>query len=149
MKKNQDKEKPLFSLIFREIEKICIRRKRNAALRSRTEKETGLVQARLSRWVAEGKHLVKYNCMDDILEDLDLTSYELTYYCSTRLKKTFLCWRKELRMEEAKRMLLDHPEMPACQVGRALGITDKSNFRHQFKSVTGLTPSEWRKKFKK
>lgn len=79
MKKNQDKEKPLFSLIFGEIEKIRIRRKRNAALRSRTEKETGLVQARLSRWVAEGKHLVKYNCMDDILEDLDLTSYELTY----------------------------------------------------------------------
>ena len=52
-------------------------------------------------------------------------------------------------LEEAKRMLLDHPEMPACQVGRALGITDKSNFRHQFKSVTGLTPTEWRKKFKK
>ncbi|MBQ8061440.1 MAG: AraC family transcriptional regulator [Bacteroidales bacterium] len=149
MKMNSDKENLLFSLIAGKIGRIRGKRKMNAEQKSRAEREMDLVETRLSRWVAEGKHRIKYGCLEDILFDLDLTSYELTLYCSTRLKKTFLCWRKELRMEEAKKMLLEHPDMPAYQVGKALGITDKSNFRHQFKSVTGLTPSQWRVKFKK
>ena len=53
---------------------------------------------------------------------------------------------KELRIEDAKRMLISSPETPASKIGESLGISDKADFRHQFKSVTGLAPSEWREK---
>ena len=108
-----------------------------------------MVEARLSKWVAEGKHRLRYDSMDDILEDLGLTGDELCSYCSGRLGKTFLTWRKELRMKEAMKLLLASPEIPACKIGASLGIEDKSNFRHQFKSVTGYTPDGWRKKYQK
>ena len=137
MKQNLNKEKLLLARIAAHLKRVRCRRKKEADEKARTGKTLDLVQARLSRWVAEGKHRIKYGCMED------------TLYCSARLKKSFHCWRKELRMEEAKKMLLEHPEMPAYQVGIRLGITDKSNFRYQFKSVTGMTPSQWRDKFKK
>ena len=78
--------------------------------------------------------------------DLDLTGEELSFYCSTRFGKTFLTWRKELRIEEAMDLLLKFPVIPASKIGLSLGIKDKSDFRHQFKSVTGMTPREWREK---
>ena len=52
-------------------------------------------------------------------------------------------------MADARKMLLDFPDVPVSKIASDLGIDDKSNFRHQFKSVTGLTPSEWRQKFLK
>ena len=113
------------------------------------KKTMTMVGSRLDSWVAEGKYRLWYDSMDRILEDLGLTAGELSMYCTTKLKKNCLTWRKELRMADAKRMLLEHPEMPASKIGKSLGIMDKSNFRHQFKSVTGLTPSRWREKFQK
>ena len=113
------------------------------------KKTMDLVGLRLESWVAEGKYRLWYGSMDSILEDLGLTAGELSMYCTAKLKKNFLSWRKELRMEDAKELLLKHPEVPASKIGKCLGINDKSNFRHQFKSVTGLTPSQWREKFQK
>lgn len=149
MKKHQNKEKLLLSRILAEVARVIDRRDRGIGNRQMEKRTLEIVEERLERWVAEGKHRLKYDSMDGILEDLGLTSEELSKYCTARLKKNFLSWRKDLRMEEAKKLLLESPDKPACKIGKDLGITDKSNFRHQFKSVTGLTPSQWRKKFQK
>lgn len=118
-------------------------------LRHARKKDMARVRRSLDRWLRDGKHRKEYLSMDHVREDMGLVADELRTYCSRKLKKTFLVWRKEIRMEEAKRMLIDYPDLPACMVGRALGIKDKSDFCHQFKSVTGCTPDEWRKKYLK
>jgi AraC-like DNA-binding protein len=103
------------------------------------------VEERLGQWVAQGRHYENYKSMDDILDELGLTGEELSLYCSKVLKKKFLSWRKELRLEDAKKLLLEHPEAPVCHIGYAVGMNDKSNFRRQFKDYVGYTPLEWRK----
>ncbi|MBR1928074.1 MAG: AraC family transcriptional regulator [Bacteroidales bacterium] len=122
-----------------------MRIKRNAEAEL-ARKVIGMVGSRLEEWVAEGKHKICYPSIDEILKDLDLTGEELSFFCSTRFGKPFLTWRKELRIEEAMDLLVRFPEIPAYKIGKSLGIKDKSNFRHQFKSVTGMTPSEFREK---
>lgn len=112
----------------------------------RARKVLSMVDKRLGDWVAAGKYKLNYSSIDDILKELDVTSDELSYFCATRFGKSFLTWRKELRIEEAKRMLVDYPRIPAYKIGKSLGIADKADFRHQFKSATGMTPSEWREK---
>ncbi len=112
----------------------------------RARKVLSMVDKRLGDWVAAGKYKLNYSSIDDILKELDVTSDELSYFCATRYGKSFLTWRKELRIEEAKRMLVDYPRIPAYKIGKSLGINDKADFRHQFKSATGMTPSEWREK---
>ena len=105
------------------------------------------VEERLGKWVGDGRYRVKYGSMDEILDELGITGDELRFYCSRTFQKSFLSWRKDLRMEDAKKMLLDFPDMPSGKIGSILGISDRSDFRHQFKSATGMTPSQWREKF--
>ena len=49
-------------------------------------------------------------------------------------------------MDEAMRLLLENRETPANLIGEQVGISDKSNFRKQFKEITGCTPVQWRLK---
>ena len=112
-----------------------------------TKRTLKIAKSRLDKWVEEGKYLTRYDSKDAILKDLDLTSDELNLYCKARFGKSFLSWRKDLRMIDARRLLLDYPDLPVYKVGMAVGIGDKSDFRHQFKSATGMTPTQWRKKY--
>ena len=51
-----------------------------------------------------------------------------------------------MRIEDAKRLLMEQPEIPVRHIGYIIGFSDKSNFRRQFKEVVGCTPSEWRER---
>jgi len=60
-------------------------------------------------------------------------------------KMTFKEWINHLRIEEAKNLLQNHPEMPVSQIGTMVGLPDKSNFGRQFTRLTGKSPQAWRK----
>lgn len=136
---------PILNLRFNLKRRIYLRRKMNAEAALLRKKMT-VTGERLEKWVLEGKYRIKYNSIDEILDELGLTSDELNLYCTQVFGKRFLSWRKELRIEDAKRMLISEPHIPASKIGEALGISDKADFRHQFKSLTGLTPTGWREK---
>ena len=146
---NKVNEKLLMPNLPKMLKRILIDKKLRTRERSRARKSMAMVEKRLTQWVAEGKYRERYCSMDIILEELGLTRHELCSFCSRKFNKSFLSWRKELRMEDARKMLLDFPDVPVSKIAGDLGIDDKSNFRHQFKSVTGYTPSGWRQKFHK
>jgi len=52
-----------------------------------------------------------------------------------------------LRMEEAVRLLHEHPEMSFTDIAESIGLT-LATFRDQFKHRFGMTPTEYRKKNK-
>ena len=56
----------------------------------------------------------------------------------------FRTWRTRLRLEDAKRMLLEHPEMEPADIARRVGFSNRSNFARQFLAYTGRTPVAWR-----
>lgn len=47
------------------------------------------------------------------------------------------------RMEKARRLLTEHPEMKIQDVGMMCGFDDKSNFTRAFRNTFGMTPSEY------
>lgn len=49
-----------------------------------------------------------------------------------------------LRMNEAKRLLISHPNMEIQKVGELVGYKDSFYFSRAFKSHTGIQPSEYR-----
>ncbi len=123
---------------------IRIPRKASTSDKTHTSKAFELLEEKLDKWVRDGKYRENYDSMDDIIRDLDITRHELASYCRTNFHKDFLSWRKELRIEEAKKILLEHKETPIHRISDHLGFGDKSNFRHQFKDIVGCTPSQWR-----
>jgi AraC-like DNA-binding protein len=70
-------------------------------------------------------------------------------YLSTHMnlhrKITFKEWINLLRIEEAKKLLTEHPDWPVSQIGVLVGLPDKSNFGRQFLKLTGKSPLAWRK----
>ncbi len=146
MRKNTGKSNSLITNISHRLQSI----RKNSLERIRdsiySRKTIEKVERRLAIWIEEGKHREPDISMDEILDDLGLTRKELSFYCSHVLKTKFLTWRKILRINEAKELLLKHPETPACHIGFAVGLYDKSNFKHQFRDLVGCTPAEWRKR---
>ena len=49
-----------------------------------------------------------------------------------------------LRVRHAQALMREHPEMPLTEVADESGFSSLTTFRRNFKTVTGLTPTEWK-----
>ena len=78
-----------------------------------------------------------------IAEKTGTTKEEVNDFVWKTFKKKFPTIRKELRIEDAKR-LLSETDIPISNVCKMVGFNDKSDFRKQFRETVGYTSSEWR-----
>jgi AraC-like DNA-binding protein len=62
------------------------------------------------------------------------------------LNKSFFELIAELRVEEAKRLLKEQPNIKVEEIGEQVGYNSKSSFYNVFKKITGMTPAEYRLK---
>ncbi len=58
---------------------------------------------------------------------------------------TLLWHHNAVRCESAMKMLLE-TKLSVAEISSAVGYISPAHFSHQFKKITGLSPSEWRKK---
>ena len=69
-------------------------------------------------------------------------------YLSQFINDTYGCpfyqWVNGLRIEEAKRLMTEQPEMTIEEVSKQCGFSYRRNFSRTFVEITGMTPSEWR-----
>lgn len=74
---------------------------------------------------------------------LNLPKRLLVQYLREVEGKTFRIWLSDLRLEEAKRLILVHPEYSNETIAEACGFS-RSHLQAKFKESTGLTTNEWR-----
>ena len=98
----------------------------------------------VNRWVEARRYLRQLGSVGEIAADIGVPADQLAVWVRIHTGKTLLGWRKELRIEEAKRLLLEFPDLPVSTVGLMVGIDDKSNFKRQFTETVHLTPRAWR-----
>ena len=139
------KKKPIYWQIIGKINAYFLRRVACAHDTKTASPVDEQLAAKMSLWVIE-KRGAENLTMKQVADSLGITSEELGLYSWSVSGKSFLQWRKTLRIEEAKRLLLEDRETPANLLGEQVGICDKSNFRKQFKEITGCSPAEWRLK---
>ena len=56
---------------------------------------------------------------------------------------TLLWYHNAIRCENAKKMLKE-TELSVADIGSAVGYISPAHFSHQFKKMTGVSPSDWR-----
>ncbi len=103
---------------------------------------------RLNKYVELKKYRDNSKTIDDIVEELDTTRPVLNEYMTRNYGVNFRTWRNRLRIEEAKRLLIDS-QIPVSEIYNSVGYTDRSNFHRQFTSIVGSTPMQYRNKYKK
>ncbi|HPJ10695.1 MAG TPA: helix-turn-helix transcriptional regulator, partial [Flavobacterium sp.] len=85
--------------------------------------------------------------LDRIAEELDLSNSYLSRIIKAELGVGFVDYVNTLRVEEAKRYLLN-PEFSnytLVAIGIEAGFNSKSAFYSSFKKITGQTPSDFKK----
>lgn len=125
-------------------------RKEDPALDTRQrEKDFRTLAANLTKWVDEKKYREYDKTREQIASELGTTKEILQLYFATVIKKDLRSWRTELRINDAKKMLLEDRKASPQLVGEACGFSDRSNFHTTFVKLVGCTPKEWRKQNEK
>ena len=113
-------------------------------MQENTEAEFNRLERSLERWV-EAKRFREYDkTRDEIASELHTTKDLLHMYFVTRVGVDFRTWRTNLRIEEAKTLLLENKDASINIIAEACGFSDKSNFHRQFVKIVGCSPKEWR-----
>ncbi|MBO4263353.1 MAG: AraC family transcriptional regulator [Bacteroidales bacterium] len=100
-------------------------------------------RAAIREWTAR-KAYCEAATMEEVASTMGISKEQLSWYFRHRVRKTFLQWRKELRIREAQDIMRKRPALPASRIAAEVGIMDKGNFRRQFREITGMNPAEWR-----
>ncbi len=99
---------------------------------------------RLKKWVEQQKYRDCHKTMDDIVEELSTTRAQLNEHMNSHYNMNFRTWRNSLRIEEAKRLLVES-EIPVAGIYTVVGYSDRSNFHRQFTETVGMTPMQYRR----
>jgi len=100
----------------------------------------------LARWTDRKGWRTPDRNLGDAAQQLDTDTVTLYHYFEERVGMDFRTWRTRLRLEDAKRLLLEEPDRTAADIGRKAGFSNRSNFSRQFLAYTGLTPVQWRRR---
>lgn len=98
----------------------------------------------VTNWEAGDAFLVPGLTIEDVANQLNTNRTYVSGYINKNKGVSFKEWVTQLRIERAKRLLLEQPSLPVSQIGVLVGLPDKSNFGRQFTKVTGLSPQQWR-----
>ena len=99
----------------------------------------------LKRWVAAKGFAQCDLSVDEVASLLGTNRNYLRKYFRDNIHSDFRTWRSELRIEEAKKLLITHPEYSTSQIGEMVGFNHRSNFFTQFAKITGVSPRDWRR----
>ena len=109
-----------------------------------SEIEYAKLKKALDQWVEEKSYRKYDKSREEIAAELRTTKEFLHHYFMTRIGIDFKTWRTELRIAEAKRILLENREISTSVVWEISGFSDRSNFHRQFVKFVGCSPKQWR-----
>ena len=98
----------------------------------------------VQQWVNSKGYRMPHRTLQEAAESIGTDSVKLHRYCINSLGMDFRAWRTSLRIEDAKKLLMEEPALPSSQIARMVGVKDRSNFFRQFTEITGSSPDKWR-----
>ncbi len=108
------------------------------------ENEYRKLERALEIWVDKKRYCEYDRSREDIARELHTSKDVLHNYFVVRKGVDFKTWRTQLRIEEAKRLLLLSKDASTNIIAEAAGFSDRSNFHRQFVRIVGCSPKQWR-----
>lgn len=100
---------------------------------------------KLNRIMTEQKPFLRTDfSLPDLAQQLNVSVHVLSQVVNDGLRKSFFEMTAEYRIDEAKRLLVEQPNIKIEEIAEQVGYNSKSSFNTAFKKITGKTPSEFR-----
>lgn len=119
-------------------------RRKESEIRFNVDREFAKLDRAIKDWVDRKLYCEYDKSRNQVAEELNTSKEILNLYFANRLCVDFRTWRTNLRIEEAKQLLLDNDEASINIIAEASGFSDKSNFHRQFVKIVGCSPKQWR-----
>lgn len=99
----------------------------------------------LERWVNEKSFTKPDITIKDVALAIGTNHNYLSKYLNSIVGMTFSVWLHTLRIEESKKYLTGLEKLSIEEIGQKVGINEIYNYSRWFKTVTGMTPQNYRK----
>lgn len=109
-----------------------------------TPEQTEHITAAIAAWHAKQGYSTPNLTSVTMAQRLGISKRLLTQYLAEHEGSTFRVWLSNIRIEEAKRMLLTNAEYSIEAIAESCGFSSRSWMQEKFKASTGMTPVEWR-----
>lgn len=117
--------------------------------KTETEKESPKyfdgIESSLMPWLENKSYTQSGFTIQDMAKTLGTNRTYLNAYIKDKYHATFCEWITGLRLEYAKTMLKEHPEMSIQKIAESSGFLSRSYFIKSFTEKEGCTPAKWRK----
>ena len=100
------------------------------------------VTAAIAQWTAQGGHRKSGLNKSMVAGQMGVSVNLLSQWLRHR-NQNFWDWLSDLRIEEAKRIIREHPDWTNEAIADHCGFNDRSAFQKKFKEKTGMTPTGW------
>ena len=107
--------------------------------RAADEQTTKVVE----QWTARGGHRTAGITSPVAAAEMGIPRYQLTAWVKAQGYESFSRWMTALRIDEAKRVLLTHPEWGSEAVADYCGFNSREYFHRIFKEHQGMTPAQY------
>ena len=82
--------------------------------------------------------------LEDIAKNCNMTPQSFCRFFKKRTQKTFIDFLNEFRISHAKKLMIENEEMTIREIAFDSGFNSISNFNKIFKSLTAVTPKEYK-----
>lgn len=103
---------------------------------------------RVDNWIKTDGYVQQGLTIKELSKILYTNRTYLSAYIKTTYKMTFREWITSLRLEYAKNILKEHPEINIQKLAESSGFLSQSNFIKLFSEKEGCTPAKWKKSYR-
>ena len=102
------------------------------------------LKQRIEEWVSRRRFTAPSLTISEALGEMCISPSALNFYLENNTTVGgYRKWLPYLRIEEAKRIMLEHPDYSLQAIAEECGYANSSNFSRTFKQLEGLTPGQW------
>lgn len=111
--------------------------------RELSEQDLKRIGIAVEKWLAAGGHLHSGITIQTAAQEVGVPRYQLSAWLKTTPQELFKPWLMSLRVEEAKRQLVAHPDWTNDTIAERCGFNTRNYFQTIFKKHTGMRPAEY------
>ena len=108
-----------------------------------TGSDFSFIESAVETWVSNGGHLRQDLNIQLVANEMHVQRATLSAWLKTTEWEVFATWLTHLRIEEAKKVLMEHPDWSNDYVARHCGFGSRTYFQQKFKEMVGVPPGEF------
>jgi AraC-like DNA-binding protein len=135
-----------YATIFQHIEEAIVSGQQPEEENRKIDASTfSSIEIKVEEWIRKKKFTERKVNIGGLAGQLYTNRNYLSTYFNAYKKQTFRDWINDLRIKEAKDLLVQHPEMTVQEIALRIGFVNNSHFGRLFLKQTGCSPQTWRK----